>query len=105
MIHTGEKPYQCAFEGCNKKFVEKGNMKTHYKTHIKTTKQEFQITHCEVIIPQGKSDNSSTDNGMDASTDLYMNKLFFGKKFKLTRLDQLRGGIGESDIYQLIKFG
>jgi hypothetical protein len=30
-IHSEEKPYQC--EICHKKFREKGNMKTHVKTH------------------------------------------------------------------------
>lgn len=31
--HTGEKPYACLFEGCGKRFSEKGNMKTHMKKH------------------------------------------------------------------------
>ncbi len=35
MIHTGEKPYECPFKECHKRFTEKGNMKTHYKTHVK----------------------------------------------------------------------
>jgi uncharacterized Zn-finger protein len=33
--HTGEKPYVCAYDGCGKKFSEKGNMKTHLKIHSK----------------------------------------------------------------------
>lgn len=33
-IHTGEKPYQCAQEGCGKTFTEKGNMKNHVKKHV-----------------------------------------------------------------------
>jgi len=32
--HTGEKPHACPFLGCDKKFSEKGNMKTHFKTHV-----------------------------------------------------------------------
>jgi uncharacterized Zn-finger protein len=32
--HTGEKPYLCPFPGCEKKFTEKGNMKTHFKIHV-----------------------------------------------------------------------
>jgi hypothetical protein len=36
MIHKGEKPFTCAFEGCNKSFIEKGNMKIHFQTHFKT---------------------------------------------------------------------
>ena len=35
MVHTGEKPHMCPYVGCEKRFSEKGNMKTHYKTHLK----------------------------------------------------------------------
>ncbi len=34
MIHTGDKPYECPYKDCYRKFTEKGNMKTHYKTHV-----------------------------------------------------------------------
>lgn len=33
--HTGEKKFKCEVEGCNKWFAEKGNMKIHYKRHMK----------------------------------------------------------------------
>ena len=33
--HTGEKNFKCKMEGCNKRFAEKGNMKIHYKRHLK----------------------------------------------------------------------
>lgn len=31
--HTGEKPYECPFDKCNKAFSESGNLKTHMKIH------------------------------------------------------------------------
>ncbi|EPZ36645.1 hypothetical protein ROZALSC1DRAFT_26649 [Rozella allomycis CSF55] len=34
-IHTGEKPFQCEFKGCTKRFSRKDNMITHYKGHFK----------------------------------------------------------------------
>lgn len=34
MTHTGEKPHVCSYNGCGKRFSEKGNMKTHLKTHV-----------------------------------------------------------------------
>lgn len=34
MSHTGERPHSCPVAGCLKKFTEKGNMKTHLKTHV-----------------------------------------------------------------------
>jgi uncharacterized Zn-finger protein len=33
-IHAGKKPYLCPYPGCRKPFVEKGNMKTHFKIHV-----------------------------------------------------------------------
>ncbi|XP_004682552.1 PREDICTED: zinc finger protein 42 homolog [Condylura cristata] len=38
-IHTGEKRFACPFEGCNKKFIQSNNMKAHALTHAKTKKQ------------------------------------------------------------------
>jgi uncharacterized Zn-finger protein len=35
LTHTGEKPYKCLIEECNRRFIEKGNMMTHYKTHVR----------------------------------------------------------------------
>lgn len=34
MSHTGEKPHSCTFPDCERKFTERGNMKTHMKTHV-----------------------------------------------------------------------
>lgn len=28
-VHTGEKPFQCVFEGCIKAFAQSGNLATH----------------------------------------------------------------------------
>jgi uncharacterized Zn-finger protein len=38
-IHSENKPYACSYEGCGKKFVEKGNMKTHFQRHYINHKQ------------------------------------------------------------------
>ena len=34
-IHTGEKPYSCTFSGCQKRFSDKSNLRTHLKVHMK----------------------------------------------------------------------
>ncbi|XP_059536520.1 transcription factor YY2 [Myotis daubentonii] len=34
-IHTGDKPYACPFEGCDKKFAQSTNLKSHILTHAK----------------------------------------------------------------------
>ncbi len=32
MIHRGDKPHKCDWPGCEKRFVEKGNMRKHYNS-------------------------------------------------------------------------
>jgi uncharacterized Zn-finger protein len=39
LIHTGEKPFKCPQDGCEKRFNEKGNMKTHYQSHFKSSRR------------------------------------------------------------------
>jgi uncharacterized Zn-finger protein len=34
-IHMGIRPYNCPYPGCGKSFVEKGNMKAHFKVHVR----------------------------------------------------------------------
>ncbi|XP_017500139.3 zinc finger protein 42 homolog [Manis javanica] len=36
-IHTGEKRFVCPFEGCHKKFTQSNNLKAHLGTHVNTT--------------------------------------------------------------------
>ncbi|XP_011495741.1 PREDICTED: transcriptional repressor protein YY1-like isoform X2 [Ceratosolen solmsi marchali] len=34
-IHTGDRPYVCPFDGCSKKFAQSTNLKSHILTHAK----------------------------------------------------------------------
>ncbi|XP_007989471.1 transcription factor YY2 [Chlorocebus sabaeus] len=35
-IHTGDKPFVCPFDICNRKFAQSTNLKTHILTHVKS---------------------------------------------------------------------
>lgn len=35
-IHTGDRPYVCPFYGCTKKFAQSTNLKSHISTHAKS---------------------------------------------------------------------
>jgi len=43
-IHTGDRPYVCPFDGCNKKFAQSTNLKSHILTHAKA-KPRNPINH------------------------------------------------------------
>ncbi|KAM4614952.1 uncharacterized protein ACJ7VT_010178 [Polymixia lowei] len=44
-VHTGEKPFSCAFPGCGKMFARSENLKIHTRTH--TGEKPFQCEFCE----------------------------------------------------------
>ncbi|KAG1022055.1 hypothetical protein G6F26_007955 [Rhizopus arrhizus] len=43
--HTGEKPFGCTVEGCDKKFSRPDSLQTHIKTH--SNLRPFACPHCE----------------------------------------------------------
>lgn len=48
-IHTGDKPFVCLFEDCNKSFNARSNMLRHFKLHYKTSIGTYLLPNGEVI--------------------------------------------------------
>lgn len=56
-IHTGDRPYVCPFDGCNKKFAQSTNLKSHILTHAKAKSRNSL----------GRSNNSGSYDARAAS--------------------------------------
>merc|ERR1711936_1145737 len=56
-IHTGDRPYVCPFDACNKKFAQSTNLKSHILTHAKQKAGNSRN-------PSGGSSNGSNNPGV-----------------------------------------
>ncbi len=85
MIHTGEKPFVGLYPGCEKRFSEKGNMKTHYRTHLKKKNEHdldrdinsgLTLNRCEAFSFIGKKKLKEKTQESGACTNANSSKDF-----------------------------
>ncbi|XP_055922307.1 transcriptional repressor protein YY1 isoform X1 [Eupeodes corollae] len=50
-IHTGDRPYVCPFDGCNKKFAQSTNLKSHILTHAKAKRNSQASNRNSLQLP------------------------------------------------------
>ena len=60
-IHTGDRPYVCPFDSCNKRFAQSTNLKSHILTHAKSSARKNTEQSGEVA--QNTSFGSLTSDG------------------------------------------
>merc|ERR1719494_575099 len=46
-IHTGDRPYVCPFDSCNKRFAQSTNLKSHILTHAKSNARTSHVASQE----------------------------------------------------------
>ncbi|CAO1430757.1 unnamed protein product [Diamesa serratosioi] len=66
-IHTGDRPYVCPFDGCNKKFAQSTNLKSHILTHAKAKRKNSGSRNAQTVAQPQSYDMDEIDEGSPLS--------------------------------------
>nr|CRL92689.1 PHO [Drosophila subobscura]SMS16130.1 Polycomb group protein: Pleiohomeotic [Drosophila subobscura]SMS16132.1 Polycomb group protein: Pleiohomeotic [Drosophila subobscura]SMS16134.1 Polycomb group protein: Pleiohomeotic [Drosophila subobscura]SMS16135.1 Polycomb group protein: Pleiohomeotic [Drosophila subobscura] len=61
-IHTGDRPFVCPFDSCNKKFAQSTNLKSHILTHAKAKRNTSTIRHSTCSNNDSNSPSDETNS-------------------------------------------
>ena len=67
-IHTGDRPYVCPFDGCSKKFAQSTNLKSHILTHAKSKRTSASYNHNPRRTTSTSSNNIHNQKDMDSNS-------------------------------------
>jgi len=70
-IHTGDRPYVCPFDGCSKKFAQSTNLKSHILTHAKA-KANQQQRITTMEIPISSPSGTTSSSIPDVGTECFV---------------------------------
>jgi transcription factor YY len=71
-IHTGDRPYVCPFDGCSKKFAQSTNLKSHILTHAKAKANQQQRITTMEIPINSPAASTPTTMAPDVGTECYV---------------------------------
>jgi len=71
-IHTGDRPYVCPFDSCNKRFAQSTNLKSHILTHAKSSAKKGSNSNEGSLVMENAEQEDYNEDG--PLSDLVINE-------------------------------